>query len=186
MRDRRCSHNAAGEPSVAPIARMPEGSLSSVIYDLAPAPTNSNGIGAHKSRGRAKVPWTSHSRRGRSGRRAGDRGFLRRGAFLERPDLAAHTQRGFVPLINTRHSSVRSLSGRTCYRRSRRFQSKRMLMLVYRCPTTAKVVHSSIEVSVAEVRRLSALRFSLWCPYCQVGHAILGKDLQVTNVVSAA
>jgi len=59
-------------------------------------------------------------------------------------------------------------------------------MLVYRCPTTAKVVQSGIEVSAAEVRRLSALRFSLWCPYCQVGHVILGKDLQVTNVVSAA
>jgi hypothetical protein len=52
-------------------------------------------------------------------------------------------------------------------------------MLTYRCPTTAKVVHSSIEASEPEVRRLSALRLSLWCPYCQAGHAILAKDTEV-------
>ena len=52
-------------------------------------------------------------------------------------------------------------------------------MLTYRCPTTAKVVYSSLEASESDVRRLGALRFSLWCPYCQVGHAILGKDTQV-------
>ena len=52
-------------------------------------------------------------------------------------------------------------------------------MLIYRCPTTAKIVHSGIEASEADVRRLSALRLSLWCPYCQGGHAILGKDIQV-------
>ncbi len=52
-------------------------------------------------------------------------------------------------------------------------------MLIYCCPTTAKVVHSSIETSETEVRRLSALRLSLWCPYCQLGHAIFAKDTQV-------
>jgi len=60
-------------------------------------------------------------------------------------------------------------------------------MLTYRCPTTARVVHSSIEASERDVRRLSALRLSLWCPYCQLGHAIAGKDIQVTaGVVSSA
>ena len=54
-------------------------------------------------------------------------------------------------------------------------------MLIYRCPTTAKIAHSGIEASEADVRRLSALRLSLWCPYCQDGHAILGKDLQVAK-----
>jgi hypothetical protein len=54
-------------------------------------------------------------------------------------------------------------------------------MLIYRCPTTAKIVYSGIEASEADVRRLSALRLSLWCPYCQDGHAILGKDLQVAT-----
>jgi hypothetical protein len=52
-------------------------------------------------------------------------------------------------------------------------------MLTYLCPTTAKTVHCSIEISEAELRRLGALRLSLWCPHCQVGHAILGKDMQV-------
>jgi hypothetical protein len=52
-------------------------------------------------------------------------------------------------------------------------------MLIYRCPTTSKIVHSGIEAPEAEVRRLSALKLSLWCPYCQGGHAILGKDTQV-------
>jgi hypothetical protein len=52
-------------------------------------------------------------------------------------------------------------------------------MLIYHCPTTARVVHSSVEDSEAEVRRLSALKLSLWCPYCQLGHAVLGKDIQV-------
>jgi hypothetical protein len=45
-------------------------------------------------------------------------------------------------------------------------------------------VHSGINASEADVRRLSALRLSLWCPYCQCGHAILGKDMQVgTDIV---
>ncbi len=53
-------------------------------------------------------------------------------------------------------------------------------MLIYHCPTTGRVVCSDIETSEAELRRMSALKFSLWCPHCQVGHAILGKDVQVS------
>jgi hypothetical protein len=61
------------------------------------------------------------------------------------------------------------------------------IMLIYRCPTTAKIVQSGIDASEADVRRLSALRLSLWCPYCQDGHAILGKDIQVdANAVRPA
>ena len=56
-------------------------------------------------------------------------------------------------------------------------------MLTYRCPTTAKVVHSSIDASETDVQRLRALRLSLWCPYCQEGHAILGKDTQISSAV---
>ena len=55
------------------------------------------------------------------------------------------------------------------------------LMLIYHCPTTGRVVRSDIETSEAEVRRLSALRFSLWCPYCQTGHGILGKDTKIAT-----
>jgi cytochrome c-type biogenesis protein CcmH/NrfF len=51
-------------------------------------------------------------------------------------------------------------------------------MLIYRCPTTTRVVHSSIVASETEMQRLRALKLSLWCPYCQLGHAILGKDTQ--------
>jgi hypothetical protein len=60
---------------------------------------------------------------------------------------------------------------------------RRHLVLIYRCPTTARVVHSSVDASEAEVRRLSALKLSLWCPYCQAGHAILGKDIQVVAAI---
>jgi hypothetical protein len=60
-------------------------------------------------------------------------------------------------------------------------------MLIYRCPTSARVVHSSIEASEAELRRLSELSLSLWCPYCRVGHSMLGRDVQVvTDVASPA
>jgi hypothetical protein len=52
-------------------------------------------------------------------------------------------------------------------------------MLTYRCPTTEKIVHSSIDASETEVQRLRALKLSLWCPYCQAGHAILAKETQV-------
>jgi hypothetical protein len=52
-------------------------------------------------------------------------------------------------------------------------------MLTYQCPTTGRVVRSDVEISEAEMRRLSALKLSLWCPHCQGGHAILGKDTQV-------
>jgi hypothetical protein len=55
------------------------------------------------------------------------------------------------------------------------------IMLIYRCPTTAKIVHSGIDASEADVRRLSVLKLSLWCPYCQGGHPILGKDMQVAK-----
>ena len=60
------------------------------------------------------------------------------------------------------------------------------LMLIYHCPTTARVVHSSVEASEADVRRLGALRLSLWCPHCQLGHAILGKDTQVVADIESA
>jgi len=58
---------------------------------------------------------------------------------------------------------------------------RRGIVLIYRCPTTSKIVQSGIDASETDMRRLSALRLSLWCPYCQGGHAILGKDIQVDS-----
>jgi hypothetical protein len=52
-------------------------------------------------------------------------------------------------------------------------------MLIYSCPTTTRIVRTSIEASEADVRQLSALKLSLWCPHCQIGHSILGKDTQL-------
>jgi hypothetical protein len=52
-------------------------------------------------------------------------------------------------------------------------------MLTYNCPATGRVVHSDLDISEAELMRLRALKLSLWCPYCQEGHAILGKDTHV-------
>jgi cytochrome c-type biogenesis protein CcmH/NrfF len=62
-------------------------------------------------------------------------------------------------------------------------RSQGCLMLTYHCPTTGRVVRSDLETSEAEMRRLSALRFSLWCPYCQTGHSIFGKDIKVATDV---
>jgi hypothetical protein len=58
-------------------------------------------------------------------------------------------------------------------------------MLIYSCPTTAKIVQSSIETSAVDVRRLGALKLSLWCPYCQVGHAVLARDTQIVAKIVA-
>ncbi len=54
-------------------------------------------------------------------------------------------------------------------------------MLTYHCPSTGRLVHSGLDVSATEVLRLSALKLSLWCPYCQTGHAILGKDTKIVT-----
>jgi hypothetical protein len=61
-------------------------------------------------------------------------------------------------------------------------------MLIYRCPKNGKAVHTSIQTSGNEVRRLSAFKLSLWCPHCQDAHIILGKDATVApgEVASAA
>ncbi len=88
------------------------------------------------------------------------------GKFVE--NGTTHVFRGTIVLLTIRAAESRRVD---CKRRR--------IMLIYRCPTTAKIVQSGIDASEADVRRLSALRLSLWCPYCQVGHAILGKDIQV-------
>jgi uncharacterized metal-binding protein len=54
-------------------------------------------------------------------------------------------------------------------------------MLTYHCPSTGRLVRSDLDISDAEVRRLGALKFSLWCPYCQTGHGILGKDTKIAT-----
>ena len=58
-------------------------------------------------------------------------------------------------------------------------QGKGILMLIYHCPTTRRIVRTGIDTSEADVRRLGALKLSLWCPHCQVGHSILCKDTQL-------
>jgi hypothetical protein len=59
-------------------------------------------------------------------------------------------------------------------------------MLIYNCPTTGRLVHTGITASEADVWRLRAFRLSLWCPYCQTGHGILGKDTKIAMVVDPA
>jgi hypothetical protein len=59
------------------------------------------------------------------------------------------------------------------------YKAKAGVMLIFSCPTTGKVVRTNIETSEAELRPLSELKLSLWCPYCRGGHAILGKDTQI-------
>jgi len=54
-------------------------------------------------------------------------------------------------------------------------------MLIYSCPTTAKLVHTSIEASETDLTRLRGLKISVWCPHCQLGHAVLGKDVQIVQ-----
>jgi hypothetical protein len=54
-------------------------------------------------------------------------------------------------------------------------------MLVYNCPTTAKLVQTSLEATGTELTRLSRFKISLWCPHCQLGHAVLGKDVHIVQ-----
>ena len=71
--------------------------------------------------------------------------------------------------------------------RHERIPERRSGLLIYCCPKTDKVVRTSINATEDDVRRMQALKFSLWCPHCQVGHAILGKDTQVvSDVISSA
>jgi hypothetical protein len=50
-------------------------------------------------------------------------------------------------------------------------------MLIYSCPMTSKLVNTSIEASESDLTRLRGFKISLWCPHCQLGHAVLGKDV---------
>jgi hypothetical protein len=52
-------------------------------------------------------------------------------------------------------------------------------MLMYNCPTTAKLVRTNIEASGADLLRLRGLKISLWCPHCQVGHAVLAGEMKI-------
>jgi len=52
-------------------------------------------------------------------------------------------------------------------------------MLVYNCPTTAKLVRTSIEASGTDLLRLRGLKISLWCPHCQGGHAVLAGEMKI-------
>jgi cytochrome c-type biogenesis protein CcmH/NrfF len=56
---------------------------------------------------------------------------------------------------------------------------QRILMLIYHCPTTTRIVRTSIEASEADLWRFRSLKLSLWCPHCQIGHSILAKDTQL-------
>src|ERR1700750_1951638 len=56
---------------------------------------------------------------------------------------------------------------------------ERILMLIYHCPTTTRIVRTSIEASEADLWRFRSLKLSLWCPHCQIGHSILAKDTQL-------
>ena len=57
-------------------------------------------------------------------------------------------------------------------------------MLIYRCPKHGKTVHTSIETSDNEIRRLAAFRLSVWCPHCDDAHVIMGKDAAVASTPS--
>jgi hypothetical protein len=57
-------------------------------------------------------------------------------------------------------------------------------MLIYRCPKYGKTVHTNIETTENEVRRLAAFKLSVWCPHCDDAHVILGKDAAVASAQS--
>jgi hypothetical protein len=59
-------------------------------------------------------------------------------------------------------------------------------MLSYSCPRTDQRVYTSIDTSEEALRRLASFKLSVWCPYCDSSHAIMGKDAIVVHVPASA
>jgi hypothetical protein len=59
-------------------------------------------------------------------------------------------------------------------------------MLIYNCPTTAKLVRTSIEASGTDLLRLRGLKISLWCPHCQLGHSVLAGDMKILQETASS
>ncbi|MCC6890544.1 MAG: hypothetical protein IT536_18630 [Hyphomicrobiales bacterium] len=54
-------------------------------------------------------------------------------------------------------------------------------MLAYSCPETSRLVHTSIDTSQEVLKRLGALKVSVWCPHCQTGHQIRATDAVISD-----
>ena len=59
-------------------------------------------------------------------------------------------------------------------------------MLTYRCPTAGKIVRTGIDASREDLRRLQSFKLSVWCPHCQTGHTITGREATVVSDELAA
>jgi hypothetical protein len=59
-------------------------------------------------------------------------------------------------------------------------------MLIYRCPKNGRTVRTGIETSDKDLQRLAVFKLSVWCPHCQDGHTILGKEAAVASDIKSA
>lgn len=47
-----------------------------------------------------------------------------------------------------------------------------MGVLKFRCPNSLRDVQTSIETDDVTLHAMRVMKFSLWCPYCQLSHEV--------------
>ncbi len=60
-----------------------------------------------------------------------------------------------------------------------------MAELRFRCPASFHEVKTSIETDEATLRKMKAMKLSLWCAHCGKSHAIEASDTFVYTPVPA-
>jgi transposase-like protein len=58
--------------------------------------------------------------------------------------------------------------------------------LKFRCPKKLLDVRTSIETDDATLHAMRRMKFSLWCPYCQLSHEVLATETFVADMSGAA
>lgn len=62
-----------------------------------------------------------------------------------------------------------------------------MGVLKFRCPNSLRDVQTSIETDDATLHAMRVMKFSLWCPYCQLSHEVPATEafVDATSATSA-
>jgi len=61
-----------------------------------------------------------------------------------------------------------------------------MGVLKFRCPKKLLDVRTSIETDDATLHAMQRMKFSLWCPYCQLSHEVPATEAFVSDASGAA
>jgi hypothetical protein len=61
-----------------------------------------------------------------------------------------------------------------------------MGVLKFQCPKSLLEVRTSIETDDPTLQTMRRMKFSLWCPYCQLSHEVRATEAFVDDTSSAA